>query len=293
MLIERCTYKEFEVSLENLASEGKLQRSNQVVDLEIIKKAINNKCCLLSIMQGSVVLMVPEFSFYNLYLFFYNLESLRSNLQFIKNHCSTSLPCNFLKISLCGKELVEQDPLFSMISAEGFLVRKKIARFIPNRDKKLINREFLNSLVPEQYRNVEYSVESDAEEILELLRTEFDDIGDSIPEIEEIRENIRKQQVVCVKYNGMIISFHYFKIVNNIYFGLFDYARPEFRKNFVFCAIQFFCAQDEFLNKHKFKRLYGWRDVLNKRTTSFAIKNGDIRDGVFVWNMACSVFSKS
>lgn len=287
MLIKNCSFDEFKNVLNHVEEKGRLQQSFQIVDIKNIEIQLAKKNCLIFFNEESVVLLIPVFDYYDTYVFFTSLKRLNQLFLEIKATV-TDVGISKLRLSLCGKEKQEETDYFHSIKDLGFIISKKIARYNLDRSKNK-KVSYLLSLVPEQYRNAEYAKLEDAEQILDLMLSEFDPIGDAVPELNDIREQIRKKSVVCIKNGAEVIAFHYFQIVNNIYFGLFDYTKKNYRNHFLLFAISAFLK--EHLPKN-IKRGYGWRDVNNKRTSKYAKENGECGDGIFVWNLCLSCEAK-
>lgn len=289
MIINNCTYNNFSEAVEHIIACNKLIENYQIIDLNKLKHFFEIKDCILSISKKSVVVLVPFFDFYEVYTYSTDESDLLNLLLNLKNEINNENLS--LKLSLCTKKNIKETHYYQTLIDSGFTLKKQIARFradLPNENTKknkqlIIDKEFISSVVPEQYRNAEYAKESDAEQIFELLKSEFDPIGDSLPDYDELVENIRKNHVVCVKDKDRIICVHYFEVVNNMYYGLFDCTDKQYRHYFVYFSIMYF-MKTEFL-KHKYSRCYGWRDVTKKRINKFGSQIGQVGDGVMIYNL--------
>lgn len=139
-----------------------------------------------------------------------------------------------------------------------------------------------------EYMNcISFAEIGDAEEILEILKENFDLVGDNIPELFSIRQNISKRQVLVLRQDQRIASLLYFTIKNNIFHGLYDVTRKEYRGSAgLFLANSVF--RYEYFKSHgiKFKRFLGWRDSGNKKLMKYAETRSPERpDGVVIYNM--------
>lgn len=288
MIIRNCTYDEFSKAVEEISKCKKLIENYQIIDLNKLKHNFEIKECILSISQDSVVVLVPYFDFYELYTYSTDESDLIKTLFNLKEEINENIS---LKLSFCTKKNIKETNYYQTLVDFGFTLKKQIARFradLPTENNKkntklLVDKEFIESVVPEQFRKADYARESDAHAILDLLKTEFDPVGDSLPDYDELVENIRKNHVVCIKDKDKVVCVHYYEVVNNIYYGLFDCTDKQYRHNFVYFSIVYFIKTESL--KHKYARCYGWRDITKKRINKFGEQIGQVGDGVMIYNL--------
>lgn len=300
--IEITSFEQFEIEYRDFFVKNRklIKKNYQIVDIKKIQQISNTKKSFVFVSECSFVFAYPIFDFLELIIFYTDESKFISDLSFIKDYIHTNQSqIKKLKVSLCDNAGFENVEINNILLDNGFFVSKKIARFINSetRTKKSnLDSDYMLSLVPDHLRQAEYAKKEDAKEILECMFKEFDPIGDAIPELNEIEDNIMKRQVVVVRDNsvtlptntqGKIVSFTYFNVINSIYYGLFDYSDKNYRQYFVFFSIQNF--MDHIKREKKLTRSYGWRDLNNKRTTKYALKKKDEADGVVVCNLCCEL----
>ena len=288
MIRRQCTYTDFSDAVEHITESKRLIENYQIIDLNKLKHYFEVKDCFLSVSQDSVIVLVPTFDFYELYTYSTDEDDLIKALSCLKDEFSGDIS---LKLSLCTKKNIKETNYYQKLLDLGFTLKKQIARFradLPNEKSKnnkslIINEEFVSSVVPEQFRKAQYAKDSDAQSILELLKSEFDLIGDSLPDYDELIENIKKKQVVCVKDKDRVVCVHYFEVVNNMYYGLFDCTDKRYRHLFIYFSVMYFMKNE--LSNQKYSRRYGWRDVTKKRINKFGSQIGHVGDGVMIYNL--------
>ena len=297
--IEISSFEQFEIEYRDffVKNKKKIQKNYQIVDIKKIQQCASTKKCFIFVSETTFVFAFPIFDFLELILFYTDESKFENDLSFIKEYVKKNQPhVNKLKVSLCDNSGFESVRINDILLANGFYVSKKIARFknsATRNNKSNLDSDYMLTLVPEHLRHAEFAKKEDAKEILECMLKEFDPIGDAIPELYEIEDNIEKGQVVIVRdYSvthplGKIVSFTYFNIINSIYYGLFDYSDRNYRQYFVFYAVQYF--MDHIKRDKKISRRYGWRDINNKRTTRYALNKKDEADGVVVCNLSCEL----
>lgn len=281
MLIENISFEQLKATIDKISAKSRLQRNYQIVDIKKIEEDLNKKNCLLFCNDETAILLIPIFDYYDCFLFFSDDKQLIDDFQNLLH--LDIFKHKIIKLSFCDNRNFVNVTILEKLLNIGFTVKNKIARFNSDNNYELVSK--LYALVPEEYKKVEYANVEDAQEILELMKGDFDTIKDNIPELDDIKANIAGKQVLCVKHNNQIVSFHYFKVVNNIYYGLFDFTRREYRQFFVFFAIANYVENLEKTNQTKYQRKYGWRDIDNKRTNKFAHLNKEKEDGVMICNL--------
>ena len=105
---------------------------------------------------------------------------------------------------------------------------------------------------------------SDVQEIFDMLCEEFDLIEDSIPEPDQILEDIKKKFVAIIKKDNSIIAIHYYRIKNRIRSNIYDYVKKNYRANGTIFILNNFV--NKYVAEHEnVVRSYGWRDITKKR----------------------------
>jgi len=166
----------------------------------------------------------------------------------------------------------------------GFILTKKLLRMRLNKASDNII-EIMRPYAQEYDVYMSFAGVNDAEEILEILKGEFDIVADNIPEVKKIRNDIKNRQVVILKKNNQIASLQYFNFYNNTLHSLYDVTRKEYRREGFFMALAVF-VNDYFtaLGKKNVRAL-GWRDAAKQKLVKHARKSNQHPDGVVIYNM--------
>ena len=183
--------------------------------------------------------------------------------------------------------------LADIFESHGFVKKGKILRL--QSGKKGISsilpilKEMVSTL-PSDLKNVCYAEPGEEEKIQKLLLTEFDPVVDSVPEIEEIAEDIRKHFIIVVKDgNDNVIALRYFSesmdgaVCNLIY----EVTDRIYRKTSVFLQIFIFFAEERKRIGKEYKKVYGWRNVHKNNLIKFSKSMDEFPDGTVI-----SVFYK-
>jgi hypothetical protein len=115
----------------------------------------------------------------------------------------------------------------------------------------------------------------DAAEILALFQECFDLYSDSLPELPYLRKAIEKKQIVILRRDGGIVAAHYFEIEGKTLHGWLDCTKKEYRKQFAFFEVQLFLAR--YFRDIGFRpnRIFGWRDMDNRRLMKMALMTNE------------------
>jgi hypothetical protein len=91
-----------------------------------------------------------------------------------------------------------------------------------------------------------------------------------------LEKAIEKKQVVISRRNGRIVAAHYFEIMGKTLHGWLDCTKPEYRKQFVYFEVQLFLAR--YFRDLGFRpnRIFGWRDMDNRRLMKVALLNHEV-----------------
>lgn len=291
MLRKVTSYEEYRALFLEFQKKGKLLKNYQIIDINKIKKELPSGKIFVYISENSFFVLTLKHSYFNVFLYTNSYNSLKKD--FINCHSDlTSLNDPIISrwhktysLSLSYK-CDTLDPLFfEQLKEFGFKINKKLARYTIEHSI----RSYID-FVPHEYRNVCFAKESDAKTIMSLMTENFDLIGNCVPEYSELVENIKKNQVVCVRdpnNQNKVIAFHYFEVINNIYFGLFDCTDIAYRKYFIQFAITEFMKN----MSNNYSRRYAWRDVNAVRLNKFAKLNKQKEDGVIIDNLECNLNS--
>ena len=287
MLYHVDSFELYKSLFESFQNNGKILKNYQIVDLQKIKKDILDGKVFIYSNDNAFFVLSLKYSFFNLSIYTNSYQTLKndffecfSSLKSSKDSKLSKWDKENFSLSLCYKGDLTDSDFISQLKTIGFKINKKLARFTISCKKQNSYLDF----VPEKFRKVDFAEESDADSIMVLLKDNFDLIGDYVPEYSDLVDNIRKKQVVCIRdqdNDNKVVAFHYFKVINNIYFGLFDCTDLNYRKYFLQFAISEFMKNLE----HKFKRCYAWRDVNATRLNKFAKQNQQNEDGVIICNL--------
>lgn len=212
-----------------------------------------------------------------------DLSSLQKDLGSLIPHLTSPA-----KVSIIGAEQAGQ-AIADIFSSAGFSLGRKIARMRNHEDMQELKKKIETS-EEEQEREkeagweVDFAMEGEEAQVLELLQSAFDLRADNLPQLEEIRDNIERKQVFVIRDQDKLVACHYFTKKNNMAFGWYDITAREYRKKFLYFYMLKF--QYKFWeNEPKVKRSYSWRDCNNKRIMALAAQSSQFPDGVYIYNM--------
>ncbi len=195
-----------------------------------------------------------------------------------------AFPLPDLKTSIIGPEDL-CDSIYPVMEANGFVtIKKLISMRLAKPQEKIIAA--MRVLADNYIEFASFAEENDAEEILDILCEEFDIVGDNIPRVEEIRENIKRKNVTIIRMNGKIATLHYFQVEKGIAHGYFDMTRKEFRGgNGLIFALNIF--EHEYFKKAgiRINRSYGWREEIKTRLVKSSSRSSSFPDGIVIYNM--------
>lgn len=256
--------------------------SNIFMDSHELRRKFSNKVCNFHMAEKSIFLLVPaQGDMQGMFFISADPDSFAIDLP---SFMAQARQFTSIKTSLIGKENTCQ-PILTSLENNKFTTIKKLLRMrlgIP--DDKMISAM---RLLADNYRDMaSFADENDAEEILSIICEEFDIVGDNIPDIDEVRENIRKKNVTIIKMDNKIATLHYFHVENGIAHGYFDITRKEFRGgNGLIFALNLF-EHDYFKSCNiKINRSYGWRDATKTRLVKSSSKTSSFPDGIVLYNM--------
>lgn len=231
--------------------------------------------------EGALFLLAPRYDFHEILFFVDSIDHLPAALSALIHKQGAE---KRYRITLNYKQLDpenENDQTRALFQA-GFIRCKRITRMrVDDLEKDKKHRQRLLNLTAHITLAPEWAVPGDEEEILNLLREEFDPIADNLPTLDEIRQHIENRQVAIIRNDGQILAAHYFYTKNSTYYGLYDITIKEHRGDFLFLKIALFVDDYFKQNNIRFSRIYGWRDVENKRFLREDLNAGKVWENIF------------
>lgn len=280
--MKHATFSLFSQEYDALKARHRCTLSNIFQDRESLENLFTKKDCLLFPTEGCLFLFAPFHGVCHdcLYLAA-DITALEDGLRLCLAHAELPAP---VRLSVIGKEPLagKQAQVFQK---QGFTLCKELLR---TRLKKPTPRiiEAMRALVEnELLGEISFAVAGDEEEILAMLLEEFNIVGDNLPELATIREDIAKRHIVVLRRNGRIASLHYFQRHRNTLHALYDVTRKEFRREQMFTAISLFLYDTFEKEERKAVRIFGWRDISKKRLVRHAQKNNQEMDGIHIYNL--------
>lgn len=252
-----------------------------------LEKIMHEKDCLLFMYEKSLFFLIPRHDqFYDVLFCSTSENELKKDIPRFLSDYDGALD---LRASIIGKDDISSN-MANLFAGHGFVLGQKLARMRnspPSEKLKAIIAEF----VQERKYEVEYAKPGDENEVLSLLKTEFDARSDNLPEVNEILENIKLNQVLVVRDNGKIILAHYFETRNSMEYCWYDVIEKKYRKDNVYYYLQDFIVKLHEKRKNPVRR-FSWRDASNKRLMDHARKCNSEPDGVYIYNMLYNIIKK-
>ncbi len=278
-MLEQASFETVHAKHEHIRSQG-LRLTNMMLDSYKLREVLQQKQCFFFYAENCLFILIP---FHNSH---YDVLYLATDEQALKNAIVEFLASykekKILRLSVIGKEPMAEKTA-NLFVENGFTLGKCLARTTVS-GESFKAKKAISDLVDEDIQ-VGFAKEEHAEQILDILLENFDISSDNIPELEEIRTNIKKNQIVAIIINNQVASFIYYEIINNMLFSYYDVTRKEYRNRFLLLYIGNFLA-DYFKEKQKVKRAFAWRDKANKRLIKYAALNNEFPDGVYLYNMS-------
>ena len=223
--MEKVNEVKFFAAYDNLKKNYHCKISNIFMDSHELRRKLSNQACHFHMAEKSIFLLLPSHGDMQV-MFFISADPASFAID-LRSFMVQARQFQSIKTSLIGKENTCQ-PILASLEDNNFATIKKLLRMrlgIP--DDKIISAM---RLLADNYRDMaSFADDKDAEEILSIICEEFDIVGDNIPDIDEIRENIRKKNVTIIRIDNKIATLHYFHVENGIAHGYFDITRKEFR----------------------------------------------------------------
>lgn len=280
--MERANDKNFFAACDALKKRVPLRVSNLFEDPHQLGKKFETSACYFLQTGASIFLITPSHEMLsNLHFLSSSPASLANDLGALVQEAGFP---HKARSSVIGREEMCSS-IVPILEERGFATRKKLLRMrLGEPDEKILDA--MRTLAGDYVKLASFARVEDAEEILALIKDEFDVVGDNIPELDEIRENISKNNVTVLRMDGTIAAMHYFRVDKGISHGYFDITRKDFRGgNGLFFALNIF--EREYFKKMgiKINRSLGWREATKTRLVKSSKKTSSFPDGIVIYNM--------
>lgn len=278
--MKHATFTLFSQEYDALKARRRCALSNIFQDRAALESLLERKRCLLFSTEGCLFLFAPfHDAFHDCLYLAADLPALEDGLA----RARADFPAP-VRVSVAGREPLagEQARVFQ---AQGFELRKELLRTRLRKPAPRIIEAMRALAGDELFREISFAVPGDEEEILAMLREEFDVVGDNLPELATIREDIARRHIAVLRRGGRIASLHYFQRNRATLHALYDVTRREFRKEQMFTAVSLFVHDALEKEEGKNVRVFGWRDVSKKRLVRHAKKTEQETDGVRIYNL--------
>jgi len=279
--MQQATYENFITAHDKLKLLCRCKLSNIFLDSLNLREIIEKKVCFMYTDDKSLFLTIPRHEiYYDLLYISENEETLCKGLTGLYSYLSLKLP---IRASIIGKEYHIRDTV-KIFNQHGFNIIKKLLRMRIYQPKEKI----LDLMRPyaEEFRNyISFASKDDAQEILEILKQEFDVVGDNLPELSQIVRDIDSKHIIILRYGEEISALHYFQISRGTIHALYDVTRKEYRREGFFMALASFVNEYHSALGQKKLRVLGWRDATNPKLIKHAQKNNQNLDGIVIYNL--------
>lgn len=210
--------------------------------------------------------------FYECWYFAEDIIALEATFHlFLKTYTKT-LPIRFMVVGKDENTL----HICEALNTIGCTLKASLSRLL-----SCMNDTMVKALQDEYSADiVEVANPDDAQEIFDMLKSEFDLYADNIPEFVEVKENIDKQQVFIIRKDNKIALLHYFTVKNNILYGYYDLVRKEYRNEQLYFSLILFIYN--YIAKNNIKRRYEWRNITKKRLAKIPIANINEKATIYI-----------
>ncbi len=269
---------------DRLKQKNKHIYTNSYKSTNYYSEKFEKKDCKLYIYENSFFIVIPVYDFYEVIYFSSSPEQMSSDAKELLTH----LKDYKLKIELVSRKEDDIKELENILFPIGFILRNQTVRFTATKDQKFASNylEIIKGLIkgiPEDLNNPGLAREDDAERIQHLLLSDFNAIDYNVPELDEIRENAKKGQIVVVRnQDGLVISLRYFTVENNIISNWFDVTDINYRGQLLINLVDYYQLNLFKQQKRRFTRAYGWRNAKNARLIRLSKKNKGTSDGTVI-----------
>lgn len=279
--MQHATFERFSAAHDALKARTRCTITNLFLDSRTLRALLTEKRCLTHVEEGALFLLIPYHeTYYDCLYLAADGSALADGLGLLVEAYHEPLA---LRGSCVGRE-PQAGEAAELFRRQGFVLTKKLLRMQLRRaPEKMLTA--MRSYADEYRECMSFANPEDAEEILALLKEEFDLVADNLPELDAIRENILRGQVAVLRRDGKIASLHYFSLVRNTLHSLYDVTRKEYRREGFFMALATFV--DEYFTKQGKKnvRALGWRDATRQKLVKHAKKSNQPPDGIVIYNM--------
>lgn len=282
----KANFERFISSYDSLKAQGQII-TNSCFNTTTLSKFFNEKSCVIHNYAKSFFVLIPLYDYYEVLFYSISLRNLEEDLHNLKQFYSQKL----FRLRIITRKLSVENAYHNIFEKIGFQRKGRLIRFV---SKSLGISKYTDALrdfiekIPSQYRHVGYAEEKDAKQVLELLESGFDEVLDSLPELDDILDNIKKNQVIVVKDdNGLVLSLRYFTIEGSVCNVFYEITRHEFRKMGVFYLVILFFVDELHKKYPKLNKFLGWRNAERTELIKFSKSMGDIPDGTVI-----SVYTK-
>lgn len=280
--MKHATFALYSTEYDALKARHRCTLSNIFQDREALEETLAQKDCLLFPTEGCLFLFVPFHDVcHDCFYLAADMPALEDGLTRCLAHADLPGP---VRASIIGKE-PRAGLQAEVFQAQGFALCKELLRTHLKKPKPAVIEAMRALVGNEQHKDISFAVPGDEEEILAMLMEEFDIVGDNLPELATIRNDIAKRHIVVLRRGGHIASLHYFQRHRNMLHSLYDVTRKEFRREQLFTAISLFVHDVFEKEEGKPVRAFGWRDISKKRLIRHAKMNDQEMDGVHVYNL--------
>jgi len=290
--LHRADIATFADAVDSLKKENRGVLSNVFLSISELADIFVKKECFISAFEETIIVLIPYHDKYFDLLFYTSTKEHLKNAMdiFTRVIYKHDFP---VRISVIGVEPLTGE-IASLLENFSFELSKKIGRVNFTSSKNEAAEDFFSSFGKDKRKggvkvSPSFADLDDAQAVLDMLLEEFDLCSENIPELDAIRENIRKKNVVVAKKHGEIIAICYFTIKNRIRFCIYEYTRKEYRGAGVMFYLNNFVEKYFKKNNIKLARSYGWRDVNKKRLIKIYRALGENFDGVYIYNL---IFNK-
>lgn len=278
--MQHATLENFSAAHDALKARTRCTRTNLFQDSHELAAMLAEKHCLLHETEKSLFLLVPYHSAYYDCLFLAaDTPALADGVRGLQEAYREPLA---LRGSCVGREPLAGETA-ELFRQQGFKLAKKLLRMRFERAPEKI-LSIMRSYADEYQDCMSFAHPDDAEEILDILKKEFDIVADNLPELEAIRKNILNKGVVILRKDNKIASLKYFQEHKNILHNLYDVTLQEYRREGFFMALSIF-VYNYFNAQKKSIRTFGWRDISSQKLIKHAHENNQQPDGIIIYNM--------
>lgn len=276
-----ATIDTFSVAHDSLKLRHRCKLTNIFLDSTSLQEVLSERHCLQYNTDKALFLLVPRHnSYYDCLYMAVDGLALKKGIDAVLSNYHSEMS---IRGAVIGKEpqALEIAEIFHDL---GFRLTKRLLRMQLGAPAQKI-LDAMRPFADENRDSMSFATPDDAEEILEILKDNFDLVADNLPELSVIRDNIVKKQVAILRRDNKIASLHYFHIYNSTLHSLYDVTRKEYRKEGFFMALAIFINEYFSGQSKKSMRAFGWRDATNQKLVKHAKKSNQNSDGVIIYNM--------